>query len=89
MQIALHKGSQVLSTSYEVDAYMTTILEVRLRTCLGKWVEQKATPNSQPTSHEPTSIMIKHILISGYSRLTSLDSASMVGFGTRVIRPYF
>ena len=44
--------SQVLSPKYDVDAYMETLLEVRLGTCIEGWVEQKARPNSQHKYYE-------------------------------------
>jgi hypothetical protein len=40
-------GPQVLSSKYEMNAYMATLLEVRLGTCDESRLKQKAKPNSQ------------------------------------------
>ena len=42
--------SLVLSPKYDMDAYMATLLEVRLGTCIENWAEQKARPKSQHKS---------------------------------------
>ena len=41
---------QIPGHKYVMDTYMTTILKVRLGTCVESWVEPKARPNSQHTN---------------------------------------
>ena len=48
----LHIRSHVLIPKYGMDAYISTLLEVRLGTCVECWVEQKARPNSQDKSRK-------------------------------------
>ena len=44
--------SQVLSLKYNMDAYMATVLEVTLGTCVESWVKQKVGLKSQHKSHD-------------------------------------
>ena len=39
-------GVPSLKSKHDMDAYMATFLEVRLKTYVESWVEQKARPNS-------------------------------------------
>ena len=46
----VYTRSQVLSSKYDMDAYMATHFVVRLKTCVDSWDEQKSRPNSQHKS---------------------------------------
>jgi hypothetical protein len=42
-------GSQVLGPKYDMNAFMTTLLELRLGTYSESWVEQKTKDKLDPT----------------------------------------
>ena len=52
-------GSQVLSFTYDMDAYVATFLEVGLRTCVESWVEQKARTNLNTIPYDFLNKIIK------------------------------
>ena len=43
------RRSQVLSPKYDMNAYMTTLLEVKLGTSFESWVKQKTKSKLDPT----------------------------------------
>jgi hypothetical protein len=68
-------GSQVLSPKYDMNAFMTTLLELRLGTYSESWVEQKTKNKLDPTlnttpanifsynNQDPTLMIINYILM--------------------------
>ena len=69
-----------------MDAYISTLLEVRLGTCVECWVEQKARPNSQDKSRKYLCIKYSRSdfndtlpYFNGFLRLKIWDFTSMLG----------